>query len=189
MSDAVEGPVAVVVGRSGARLEALCAALPGHAQVLGIDDEATGRRLVEQVRASGRRAEFIYCDFARAADLDLLVAATLEAFGRIDLALVAPGHGSAGTLDRAVTAFAPVLREQRGGQIVCVTEESEAADPVVAAALARGLAAEGVRLNAISVGAGAATRLEQAAQALAWLAGETALGVSGTTVHLGLGTA
>ncbi len=48
-------------------------------------DDARGRALAQRLEAEGRRALYAHCDVSRAADVQAALAATLVAFGRVDV--------------------------------------------------------------------------------------------------------
>jgi NAD(P)-dependent dehydrogenase (short-subunit alcohol dehydrogenase family) len=87
MSMELEGQAAIVTGagRGIGRAIALELASMGADVVVAEFDEAGGARTAEEVRALGRGAVAIRTDVTRRADLDALVARTLEQFGRVDV--------------------------------------------------------------------------------------------------------
>ncbi len=92
----VEGKAGLVTGAAGGigRATALVLAREGAAGVLVNDLEARradGEETVRLIEQSGGRARFVAGDVTSAADQQLLVAATVEAFGRLDFA-----HNNAG---------------------------------------------------------------------------------------------
>jgi len=48
-------------------------------------DDTRGNALAQRLGAEGRRAAYVHCDVSRAAEVQAAVAATLSAFGRIDV--------------------------------------------------------------------------------------------------------
>jgi NAD(P)-dependent dehydrogenase (short-subunit alcohol dehydrogenase family) len=81
------------------RATALALAERGAAVVAGDVDAAGGEETVELVRAAGGTAEFVRADIARADEVDGLVRATVERFGRLDCAAnVAGTHAGLGAL-------------------------------------------------------------------------------------------
>lgn len=76
----------VTCGPSGAGAAVALHFAREHADVVVADaNETRGRHLVQAIRTDGGRAEFVYADVTRSDDVKLLVAATLEAFGRLDV--------------------------------------------------------------------------------------------------------
>jgi NAD(P)-dependent dehydrogenase (short-subunit alcohol dehydrogenase family) len=96
MAGLVEGKAGLVTGAAGGigRATALALAREGAAGVVVNDLEskrAEGEETVRLIEESGGRARFVVGDVTRAADQEALVAATVEAFGRLDFA-----HNNAG---------------------------------------------------------------------------------------------
>lgn len=96
MPGLVEGKAGLVTGAAGGigRATVLALAREGAAGVVVNDLEsrrADGEETVRLVEAEGGRARFVAGDVTKAADQQALVAATVEAFGRLDFA-----HNNAG---------------------------------------------------------------------------------------------
>jgi NAD(P)-dependent dehydrogenase (short-subunit alcohol dehydrogenase family) len=88
MAGMLEAKVALVTGAGSGigRAAALAIAREG-AQVLVADVvEAAGQETVDLINQAGGRASFARCDVARATEAEALVAAAVEAFGRLDCA-------------------------------------------------------------------------------------------------------
>ena len=94
MAGLVEGKSGFVTGSAGGigRATALALAREGAAVVVNDLEErrADGDETVRLIEEAGGQARFV-ADITRAADCEVLVAATVEAFGRIDFA-----HNNAG---------------------------------------------------------------------------------------------
>ena len=81
-----EGQVAVVTGAAQG-IGAACAerlAQDGAAVALWDVDDGRGQALANAISARGQRAIYLHCNVAQRAEVEASVAATLEAFGRID---------------------------------------------------------------------------------------------------------
>ena len=87
------GKVAIVTGAASGmgRASALAFARRGAAIALADVSDAGGRETEAMIEDAGGRAVFIRTDVSRAADVQALVDATLDAFGRLDYA-----HNNAG---------------------------------------------------------------------------------------------
>jgi NAD(P)-dependent dehydrogenase (short-subunit alcohol dehydrogenase family) len=84
---ALAGKVAVVTGASQG-IGAACVerfAREGAPVALWDVDDARGKALADQLTAQGKQALYAHCDVSRKAEVDAAVAATLTAFGRIDV--------------------------------------------------------------------------------------------------------
>jgi NAD(P)-dependent dehydrogenase (short-subunit alcohol dehydrogenase family) len=136
----LSGKVAVVTGAAGG-LGYACASRLGEAGASVVVNDVNGERAaeaVERLTAAGRTAVAVQADVTKPADVERLVASTLEAFGRVDVLvnnaaiypidpfLEASGDHWQRTLDlnlmgvfRCTQAFARKLIEQgEGGSIV-----------------------------------------------------------------------
>ncbi|MGE8496783.1 MAG: SDR family oxidoreductase [Pseudomonas sp.] len=88
MSFTFSGQVALVTGAAAGigRATALAFAGQGLKVVVSDVDAAGGEGTVELIRAAGGEALFVRCDVTRDAEVQALMAATVEAYGRLDYA-------------------------------------------------------------------------------------------------------
>ncbi len=95
MSDEMRGKVALVSGASSGigRATAELFAARGASVVLAARREDELSSIVEGIVASGGSARFIRGDVSSAADVEAMVTATVDAFGRIDICANAAGIG------------------------------------------------------------------------------------------------
>jgi NAD(P)-dependent dehydrogenase (short-subunit alcohol dehydrogenase family) len=125
------GAVAVCTGAASGigRATALALARRGASVVAGDVDVAGGEETVELARASGGTAEFVRADIAVASDVDALVAAAVERFGRLDCAAnVAGTHQGLGALTADCTEddFDRQIAVNLRGTWLCVRAELRA---------------------------------------------------------------
>jgi NAD(P)-dependent dehydrogenase (short-subunit alcohol dehydrogenase family) len=83
----LEGKVAIVTGGNrgiGAATSRILAR-EGAAVVVAARDAPSGQAIVDEIVGRGGRAIHVRCDVARKADVEAMVAATVEAFGGIDI--------------------------------------------------------------------------------------------------------
>jgi NAD(P)-dependent dehydrogenase (short-subunit alcohol dehydrogenase family) len=99
----------VVLGTGGGsgigQASALAFAHAGAIVVVADVDAAGGHETVNRLTASGGQARFVRADVSRAEDVELLVAAVVEAYGRLDCA-----HNNAG-IEGEVTLLADYPEE------------------------------------------------------------------------------
>jgi NAD(P)-dependent dehydrogenase (short-subunit alcohol dehydrogenase family) len=100
------GAVALCTGAASGigRATAVALAQRGASVVASDVDAAGGEETVELLRKSGGTAEFVRADIGEPGDVDALVAAVLERFGRLDAAAnVAGTHAGLGALTADVS--------------------------------------------------------------------------------------
>jgi NAD(P)-dependent dehydrogenase (short-subunit alcohol dehydrogenase family) len=104
------GKVAIVTGAAQGIGRACAVRLTREgAKVAACDVNAdAGAAVAEAIEADGGTAKFVACDVARAGDVDAAVAATLKAFGRVDVLV-----NNAGILDDAPFLELPVAEFDR----------------------------------------------------------------------------
>jgi len=121
------GKAALVTGATSGLGEAIARgyAREGAAVALCGRRPAEGAAVVEAIRAEGGRAEFIACDVADAEQVRGLVARTVEAFGRLDLAVNNAGIGAPGgkLADIEDDDFDQLIRINLRGVWLCMKHE------------------------------------------------------------------
>lgn len=97
----VESKVAIVSGAAMGigRAAALLLAKEGASVVVGDIDEAGGRNVVAEIEGQGGKARFIRLDVSKEEDWQAAMAVTLEAFGRLDIAVNNAGIAYNGTVE------------------------------------------------------------------------------------------
>jgi len=97
-SDRFCGKVVLVTGGAGAIGSAACRRFASEGATIAVVDRDPGRtvRFVETLREAGRNAIGITADVADASDAEAAIAATMQAFGRLDI--VFNNAGIAGTV-------------------------------------------------------------------------------------------
>ncbi len=99
MQRLLEGSVAIITGGNSGigRATALRFAEEGARLVIAARRETQGQEVLEEIKRAGGEAIFVRTDVSRPADVEAMVARTVEAYGRIDCAFnnagVALGHG------------------------------------------------------------------------------------------------
>jgi NAD(P)-dependent dehydrogenase (short-subunit alcohol dehydrogenase family) len=88
MTGLVEGKVGLITGAAAGigRATALVFAREGGSAVVADIDHAGGAETVRLVEDAGGRASFIPCDVTKDAEIEALVARTVETYGRLDCA-------------------------------------------------------------------------------------------------------
>jgi NAD(P)-dependent dehydrogenase (short-subunit alcohol dehydrogenase family) len=108
------------------RATALALAARGASVVVSDVDSAGGEETVELARSAGGTAEFVRADIAAAGEVDALVAAAVERFGRLDCAAnVAGTHAGVGSLtaDTSEEDFDTQIGVNLRGTWLCVRAE------------------------------------------------------------------
>lgn len=85
----MDGNVAIITGGAMGMGEAtarLFAARGARVVVSDVSDDA-GRAVVDSIRAAGGEAMYIHCDVSREAEVSAMVAACVDAYGRLDCAV------------------------------------------------------------------------------------------------------
>jgi NAD(P)-dependent dehydrogenase (short-subunit alcohol dehydrogenase family) len=118
--------VALVTGAASGigRAVALAYARSGARVVVSdlLAQQAGGEQTVAQVRAAGGQAVFVAADVSSAADCEALVARTLAAYGRLDMACNNAGIGGdlAPTADYPLAAWDQVIAVNLSGVFFCM---------------------------------------------------------------------
>lgn len=102
------GKVALVTGGSSGigRATALAFAREGAKVVIASRGEERGRAVLEEMRESGAEAEFVRTDVGKVDEVERLLAAVLERFGRLDIAVNNAGSIEEGSF-RETADFEP----------------------------------------------------------------------------------
>jgi NAD(P)-dependent dehydrogenase (short-subunit alcohol dehydrogenase family) len=190
------GKVAVIVGAGGESAAAAAAlASAGAAVALAAADEPAILRAVRAIRSSGGQALAIPTDLGEPRALHRLMEATVDAFGRLDLAVNSPGtvrrpgeiaEPGCRAVYLAMRYELPAMLRSGGGVVVnSALSRSEEAECVIGLTRAAALdhADRDVRINAIAYGPGTP---EGFAAAALWLCSERAVYVNGGVVPVGL---
>jgi len=141
----IEGKVVAVTGASSGIGEATALELAarGSAVVLGARRTDRLDAVAERIRASGGRAEVLATDVTERADLEQLVAAAVERFGRLDVLVSNAGIARTGLMAdldvdaweaminvnvrgvlHGIAAALPVFRRQGHGHLVTIVSTS-----------------------------------------------------------------
>jgi NAD(P)-dependent dehydrogenase (short-subunit alcohol dehydrogenase family) len=102
----VEGKVAVVTGGALGIGKACAQVLAQEGAKVVITDikEAEGRALAEEIQAAGGQALFVRQDVAQEAEWQAVIAATLQAFGRLDILVNNAGIGTSVNIEEETLA-------------------------------------------------------------------------------------
>lgn len=119
-----EGKTALVTGGSRGIGRAVCLELAGGGASVALccaGNEAAAQETVRAVEALGARALAVRCDVSVAAQVDALVKAVLEAFGRIDILVNSAGITRDNLLMRMSEAdFDAVIAANLKGTFLCM---------------------------------------------------------------------
>ena len=141
-------------GASGiGRATAVALGRRGASVMVGDVDEAGGEETTGLVREAGGEAEFLRADIAEPGEVEALVSAAVERFGRLDAAAnVAGTHAGLGALTAEVTEddFDTQIRVNLRGTWLCVRAElghmvSQGSGSIVNVSSVNGLTARGAR--------------------------------------------
>ena len=122
-----EGKVAIVTGGASGIGAACSATLArGGAKLVVADlDEAEGNRVVADIKASGSDAIFTRTDVARPEDVEAMVDAAIQSFGRLDIAVNNAGVGgeSNPTADYSIDGWRKVIDINLNSVFYCMRYE------------------------------------------------------------------
>ena len=121
----VEGKVAIVTGGALGIGKACAQVLAREGAKVVITDikEAEGRALAEEITAAGGQARFVRQDVAQEAEWQAVIAATLEAFGRLDILVNNAGIQKDSPFETMSLAdWQLVLNVNLTGQFLCSRE-------------------------------------------------------------------
>ena len=98
MSKRLDSKVALVTGGNSGigRAAAIALAREGARVVIGARRAAEGEAVAEEIRSAGGEATFIQADVTVRAEVDALVAATVQKYGKLDIAFNNAGTEGAG---------------------------------------------------------------------------------------------
>lgn len=126
-SNAFEGKVALVTGGASGIGEACVLAFArGGAKVAVVDiDDSLGKKAVEAVTKLGSEAVFLKVDVTDPAAVEKMVADTVAAFGRLDIAVNNAGIGgeSNATGDYSVAGWEKVIAVNLSGVFYCMRHQ------------------------------------------------------------------
>jgi NAD(P)-dependent dehydrogenase (short-subunit alcohol dehydrogenase family) len=127
VTELLEGKVALVTGSGSGigRASALVFAGEGAKLVLADRDERGGEATVRLVREGGGEAVHVTCDVSDSLEVEALVAAAVERFGRLDCAFNNAGIGgdSARLADYGEEAWHRVIAVDLTGVFLCMKSE------------------------------------------------------------------
>jgi NAD(P)-dependent dehydrogenase (short-subunit alcohol dehydrogenase family) len=127
MSRLLEGKVALITGAASGigRATSLVFAEEGAKLVLADVDDRGGEDTVAAVGERGSEAHYVHCDVSDPADVEELIAAAVERFGRVDCAFNNAGIGgaSAPLAEYELEAWHRVLAINLTGVFLCMQSE------------------------------------------------------------------
>lgn len=125
---AMDGKVAVVTGAGGGigRAAALTFAASGAAVLVSDINPEGGAETVALIGAAGGKARFQICDVSQPDQVKAMVAAAVEAFGRLDYAFNNAGINNLGADEYDDAVWARSLGVNLSGVMYCMREQSEA---------------------------------------------------------------
>jgi NAD(P)-dependent dehydrogenase (short-subunit alcohol dehydrogenase family) len=127
MSRLLEGKVALITGAASGigRATSLVFAEEGAKLVLADVDDRGGEDTVAAVGERGSEAHYVHCDVSDPAEVDELLAAAVERFGRVDCAFNNAGIGgaSAPLAEYELEAWHRVLAINLTGVFLCMQSE------------------------------------------------------------------
>ena len=124
----MRGKVALVTGAGGGigRAAALAFVRSGAAVLVSDVNDAAGAETVSLIEAEGGRAVFQHCDVGDSAQVKAMVAAAVEAFGRLNYAFNNAGINSIAANEYEDEVWARSLDINLTGVMLCMREEAEA---------------------------------------------------------------
>jgi NAD(P)-dependent dehydrogenase (short-subunit alcohol dehydrogenase family) len=123
----MQGKVALVTGASGGigRAAALAFAHSGAAVLVSDVNDAGGEETAALIAASGGRAAYRRCDVSDGAQVKAMVAAAVDAFGRLDFAFNNAGINVLGSDEYQDDVWDRAIGINLKGIMLCMREEAE----------------------------------------------------------------
>ncbi len=121
------GKVALVTGASGGigRAAALAFARSGASVLVSDVNEDGGRETVSLIEVAGGKAAWQRCDVSKGDEVEAMVAAAVDAFGRLDCAFNNAGINSLGANEYEDEVWARSMGINLTGVMLCMREEAE----------------------------------------------------------------